>query len=524
MLSESEILPRRTLLSRYYYEFMRFAFMEQLPNEDFQENWHYEYVCSRIQYHALRAVNNLPNEIDLLILNVPPRSLKTWMVARALTAWLWIDHPWTRVLGSAYAADMARNHALDNRDIIASEWYQQLFGHKFKLKEDSNAKARFDNDKGGFRMAVGVGGAATGEGGHIIFTDDPQNPKQADSAAERLKANQWFTKTFWSRLNNDSTGLRIIVQQRLHTKDLTGFMLDKVKADKDDGLRVEHISLPATLNDMVQPKELVKEYEERDGLLFPARLTKQRLRRSAKALGPYGYAGQYQQRPSPEGGGKIKRHWFPIIHRHELPTDLKKWTYTDPSEGKVTSDEMASICWSIHEGKMIVWEVMSKVEPFDKFVGSINLEGKWEDRTYDHFLRRNNCYNIETLNFWEAKSLGQSYVDHINARAPYKAVADNPGRESKEQRVLKYIPVYWSGSVVLVAGPWVEGFLNQLEMYPNTDEDGQVDVLASAIRLSDLSIPDEEEMEDDDDEGITEDDLFEDLGEEERKQIDMGLI
>jgi hypothetical protein len=79
----------------------------------------------------------------------------------------------------------------------------------------------------GFRLATSVGGTVTGEGGDILIVDDPLNPSQAESRLFRNLANRWFDHTFSSRLNNKKQGGIVVVMQRLHPQDLSGYLLEK---------------------------------------------------------------------------------------------------------------------------------------------------------------------------------------------------------------------------------------------------------------------------------------------------------
>ncbi len=480
------------LAEQSFYHFFKQAFNVLEPHKKFKDNWHYRYICDILQKEVERIGRHEPSNFDVIIINVPPRTAKSYIVARCLNAWAWIHYPWMRFVTASYSSDLALSHSLDTHRIIMSEWYQERWGDKVQFALDKNTQTRFDTVQHGMRYSIGVGGSATGEGGDCIIVDDAVSALQADSVVERNKANRWWDNTFFNRLNDRATGIRIVVMQRLHEGDLTGHILKK-------DYRIKHICLPAELKKSLYPQELAEYYQ--DGLLFPSDLSKAELSKQLSALGPYGYAGQMNQMPSPEGGGKIKKHWFPVIRANELPQDLPRYTYVDPSEGKKNSDEMASICWSVYKGKMIIWEVLSVVESFDKFVGARDKNGDYENRTYELFLQRNNCYNNQTYNFWEAKSLGQGYVDYINSMGlPFSAIGDNPGSDSKEVRAYREIPVMYAGRVLLVDGAWVEGFLNQVEIFPNGSQDGQVDVLAAAIRKSDLGyIPPKEKSEADSD-------------------------
>ena len=78
----------------------------------------------------------------------------------------------------------------------------------------------------GVRRATSVGGTVTGQGGDFLIVDDPVSPQNAASEIERENANEWYRTTFYSRLNQADIGVRIIIMQRVHEKDLTGQIIE----------------------------------------------------------------------------------------------------------------------------------------------------------------------------------------------------------------------------------------------------------------------------------------------------------
>ena len=105
------------------------------------------------------------------------------------------------------------------------------------------------------RRATSVGGTVTGQGGDFLIVDDPLSPQMANSATERENANEWYRTTFYSRLNQADIGVRIIIMQRVHEDDLSGFLLDRRNIDSS----YKHICIPATNQDgNIKPKSLEK--------------------------------------------------------------------------------------------------------------------------------------------------------------------------------------------------------------------------------------------------------------------------
>jgi hypothetical protein len=110
------------------------------------------------------------------------------------------------------------------------------FGDVFALTGDQNQKARYENDKTGYRLATSVGGTGTGEGGDVILIDDPHKADEVESDTERQNVLDWHDGTISTRFNDPQTGVEVVVMQRLHEQDLTGTCSTG---------RLEHLCLPA---------------------------------------------------------------------------------------------------------------------------------------------------------------------------------------------------------------------------------------------------------------------------------------
>jgi hypothetical protein len=157
-----------------------------------------------------------------------------------------------------------------------------------------------------------VGGTLTGRGGDIIVIDDPLKPDDALSETKRLAANQWFTNTLLSRLDDKRTGAIVVVMQRVHIDDLTGFLL--AQSDEWDVL-----SLPAIADaDELIPLSAERSYRRKQGeALSPEREPLTVLNALKLQIGSDAFSAQYQQAPAPPGGAMVKRAW--IRRFSELP-------------------------------------------------------------------------------------------------------------------------------------------------------------------------------------------------------------
>jgi phage terminase large subunit-like protein len=200
-----------------------------------------------------------------------------------------------------------------------------------ELKKDAQSKKKWFNDSGGGMYATASGGAITGFGagvdgvdgfGGAILIDDPLKPDDAFSEVERNKVNNRYNNTIRSRTNTDSTPI-IVIMQRLHEDDLSGYLLNG-----GSGENWTHLCLPA-LNENNEP-------------LFPHKHTFKQLE-SIRQADRYTFAGQYMQIPSPDEGGEWRKDWFEIIEKSELPRNLNWKMYIDGAYTKDTANDPTGI-------------------------------------------------------------------------------------------------------------------------------------------------------------------------------------
>lgn len=150
----------------------------------------------------------------------------------------------------------------------------------------------------------------------MVFVDDPHSVDQAES--KYPPAAEGFNVTMSTRLNDFSTGHKVVIQQRLQEQDVTGDRLIKG--------RLELLCLPAefeperrcTTSIWADPRT------EPGELLWPEKITKAQLEALKVSLGSYRYADQYEQRPSPADGGIVKRDWFRFWHPAHSARGLAK--------------------------------------------------------------------------------------------------------------------------------------------------------------------------------------------------------
>ncbi|MBI3696539.1 MAG: hypothetical protein HY238_17075 [Acidobacteria bacterium] len=285
------------LAKRRLLEFVLQAWPVIEPATDFIPGWHLDAICDHLE-----AVSN--GHLRNLLINIPPRHMKSLAVAVFWPAWEWIRWPERRWLFSSYALSLSIRDSVKCRRLIQSAWYRSRWGDRFQLTGDQNAKERFENNKTGYRLATSVGGAATGEGGDRVIVDDPHNVKEAESDTVRQGVIDWWDQVMSTRLNDPKTGAKVIIMQRIHEGDLSGHVLEQGG--------YEHLCLPAEYegNKCSTSIGWSDPRQEHGELLWSARFGRQEIEELQHSMGSYAAAGQLQQRPAPAEGGILKRHWW----------------------------------------------------------------------------------------------------------------------------------------------------------------------------------------------------------------------
>jgi predicted phage terminase large subunit-like protein len=338
---QERIRAEAAVLSSDFRLFVRNAWRVIEPNTPFVPGWHIDAICDHLQAAAA-------GEITRLLINIPPRHIKSIATSVMFPVWCWAFAPHTRYLTASYGANLAERDATRSRDLLRSRWYQDRWPH-LELKADVNRTNRYENTQTGYRLATSVGGEATGEGGDVIIIDDPHKLEEAQSGSARTRVLDWHDGTIASRFNDPKTGIEIVIMQRLHEQDLSGHLLERGG--------YTHLCLPARY-ERSHPFRWSGDPRRHEGeLLWPAHIPEDAQTRIEQTMGSFRAAGQLQQRPAAAEGGLLKRAWwrfYPPEHLHDdklamLPSFGRVVCSWDTAfEDKTSSDYVVGQVWGIH--------------------------------------------------------------------------------------------------------------------------------------------------------------------------------
>ncbi|WP_080671268.1 phage terminase large subunit [Agrobacterium tumefaciens] len=432
------------------------------PKKQLKFGWALRAMCKHLE--AVTA-----GDIQFLMMTVPPGMMKS-LVLVFWTAWEWgpLERPDIQVLATSYSQPNVLRDNMKLRRLVESDKFQMLW--PLKLRDDQNAKGKFENMGSGFSEARPFS-SMTGGRGDRVKIDDPHSTETAESDTERQTAVRIFREGISDRLNDVTTSAIVIIMQRLHEQDVAGVALQL-----DIGF--VHLNLPMEFEPERKCQTYVKgelffeDPRTEDGeLLFPERFPAEEIERLKRAKGSYAYSGQYQQRPAPRSGGMFQRGDFEIVDA--VPAGAKRcraWDFaaTQPKPGK-QPDWTVGLRMAYHGGIFYVEDVRrDRWSPADV---EKNLKST---ATQDGLLVRIRMPE-------DPGAAGKSdAATKLKLLAGYNVAAIRPTGE-KSVRAKPASAQAEAGNVKLVRGVWNETFLDEVCSFPNAQHDDQVDAFADAL-------------------------------------------
>jgi predicted phage terminase large subunit-like protein len=402
-----------------------------------------------------------------LIINLPPRSLKSITVSIGAVAWLLGHDPSKQVICASYGQDLADKLARATRTIMGSSFYRNVFPGAV-LSTAKQSVNDFVTSMQGFRMATSVGGVLTGRGADIIIIDDPLKPDEALSETRRGAVNDWYDNTLLSRLNNKEDGVIIIVMQRLHQDDLVGHVLER-------GEDWEILSFPAIAEEdenyaFETPVGRSLFNRKVGDVLDPGRESLATLQSIKQLIGTYNFASQYQQNPTPMGGAMVLTEW---LRYYEVTAPLPRFSCIIQSwdtANKCGELNDYSVCttWGLYDGHSYLLHVLRQRLNYP------DLKRKVAEQIA--------AYNPNHV-IIEDKASGTQLIqdlknDGVYQIKPYEA----PSQIDKIMRLHAQTEHFERGRVLLpTKAPWLAEYIRELTTFPGTKFDDQVDSTTQAL-------------------------------------------
>lgn len=451
----------RELCKQSLYHFTKTFWSVIEPTNTFVEGWHIQAICDHLE-----AASRF--EIKRLIVNMPPRHMKSILVSVMFPAWVWVNNPERRFIFASYAQNLTIRDGVKMRSLIESPAFTELFNPEWKLRDDQNQKIKFENTSTGFRFSTSVDGAATGEGGDFVIVDDPINVKEGESEPHREAANTWWDQTMSTRSNNPNKFVRIIVMQRVHENDLTGHVLEK---ERLGGNNWDRLILPARYEPKAQNKSRTTlgwadpRINEGD-LLWPERFDEQSIKEIEIDLGDQA-SGQLQQDPKPRDGGLFKRMWWQWYEAQPSPIIEKVQFWDCAEEPGLTNDYSVCATWVRTPTGYYLLDV---------------LREKVDAPTLELMAKTHYAQHMPDAVVIEKKSGGTALYNYLLRETTMPVLPFNPGKLNKVVRAIAATPTVKAKKCFLPKGkPFVEDFVKEHEKFPKVSHDDQVDTTSMAI-------------------------------------------
>ena len=390
-----------------------------------------------------------------IIINMPPRHTKSDFASYLLPAWLIGKNPALKIIQTTHTAELAVRFGRKVRNLMEMSEYREVFPN-VDLKADSKAAGRWETAQGGEYYAAGVGGAITGRGADLLIIDDPHSEQDALSETAMENAYEWYTSGPRQRLQPG--GSIVLVMTRWSMKDLTAKL---VKAQATDVLsdQWDIVEFPAILPS--------------DNVLWPEFWNKDELLRVKASLSVAKWNAQWQQNPTAEEGAIIKKEWWNVWEKEDIPpVSYLMQSYDTAFSKKETADYSAITTWGVFQPE--------EGGP-DNLILMDAQRGRWN---FPELKEK----ALEEYNYWEpdmilieAKATGTPLTDELrNMGIPVVNYTPSKGKD-KHTRMHMVAPMFESGRVWAPEKKFADELIEECAAFPHGEYDDYCDSMSMAL-------------------------------------------
>ena len=259
------------------------------PEAKYIHSWHIDAVCDHLE-----AVTD--GSITRLLMNIPPGTMKSLLVSVFWPAWEWGPKGMQsmRYIATSFKEDAVLRDNRRMRALVTSQWYQRMW----PIKLIREGEISFENSMTGWREGAAFGSLTSKRADRLII-DDPHSVEKAESAVDRQRTVARFREGAFNRLNDQANSAIVVIMQRVNEGDVSGEILD-------NNLGYEALILPMEYESSRHCETSIGFSDPRSvegELLCPDRFSAPTIMQMKNESNSYVWAGQYQQRPNPRGGG-----------------------------------------------------------------------------------------------------------------------------------------------------------------------------------------------------------------------------
>lgn len=456
-LAIDRIELEREACRRSLATFVREAWHVLEPGQPYLHGWHVDAVCEHLE-----AITK--GHLNRLLINIPPGTMKSTLTSVFWPAWEWgpLGMPHVRFIGASHEQGLAIRDTLKMRRLIESEWFQDRW--PVPLRHDQNEKKYYENGSTGFRQACAVA-SMTGRRGDRVVWDDPHSAEDALSQAHRETALRIFQETLPTRLNNPDRSAIVVVMQRLHESDVSGFIID-------NDLGYEHLCLPMEFEPDRKCVTSIGFEDPRteDGeLLFPERFPAHVVERDKKIMGSMAVAGQFQQRPAPRAGGFFKWENLEVVDIAPVVDKVVRfWDKAGTAGG----------------GAYTAGVKMGRVRGGEGYIILDVVRGQWGAAERERVIKQTAQADGHGVDIWIEQEPGsggkESAESTVRNLAGYKIRAERATGE-KSIRAEPYAVQVEANNVKVLKAPWTQAFIDEHKTFPVGKYKDQVDAAGGAF-------------------------------------------
>lgn len=452
-LITEEAIAEREKYEGSLWEFFLKSWEVLEPGTPLETNWHQELI---VEY--LELVDS--GEIKKLLINIAPRSLKSKIVSVVFPAWQWLRRPSLTHLCCSYVSTLANDLSDDRRTLIQSDWFRSICP-EITLSNTKNRISEFKNNFRGEMNARGLEAGITGIGGISHIYDDPNDPDKVESDNIRDRTLRRYKDYSVGRRNDPVNYAIVVIQQRTHEHDISGYIL---KEDKE----FTTLILPTVAEEdetIIFPRSGKIIERKRGDLLHPERFGKEQVEEAKKTLGAYMFAGRHQQRPVPREGGILKEKYWQY-YLVSPPCKIKVWAWDTAFKTGNQNDYSAGVLMGISNNNYYLLDVFcDRLEYPDLKRKIIQLHER--DQTSAVVV--------------EDKASGQSLIQELTRSTVLPIIAQKVDRD-KIARVNAIAPTVEAGKVFIShSAPWVADFVMETSQFPNGAHDDRIDAFCHGL-------------------------------------------
>jgi predicted phage terminase large subunit-like protein len=313
------------------------------PGTVYEPNWHIDLIADRL-------LKVQQGDEKRLMINLPPRSMKTITISIAFAAWVLGHDPTRRIMCVTYSQDVAKAQALLFGRIVREAWYRRIF--PLCRPCVPNRVMEWTTSAGGYRMATSMDGSVLGRGADIIILDDPNKGQEIYSKVSREKVRNAWDHTISTRLNHPRESAIICVMQRLHADDLAGHLLGQeqwtsltlpARAEQDERWDLGHG---------------LTHFRAQGEPIQPSRMGHVELDKARRRMGATAFSAQYQQQPVPDDGVVIRRGWLRYYEVAPETFDTVLVSWDTASTLAEDADWSVGTVWGVSEGEIYLLDVV----------------------------------------------------------------------------------------------------------------------------------------------------------------------